>query len=451
MFDNCNSVDISLQQQNIVEKLKSDRYNFHKCLEECYDWDYLINIFTDIFDKDTFDDTVHNLFIGSYPTNRIKNSSINLIPSREFIDGLTNIITSNNITSVDEVYTDQGLITYLLSKKLQNIKLTASDMFQDSSNIVKLNFYNICKKSVEDYKYYKKIGVTLPEMVIFTKNISTTIFDSSDLSDYCREIYDVVTSDQHKIVIVIAPVTFTQIYEISHCITTQFDYNIRSYCPKIVDKNFSLSKIMGKYYSSTTIVHLFVKKIISITEIDNLFQPAYINNGTIDYYSVLPKQLFNIKSVLHINFIKSIISEYNGNYIDFVKYLQKIVKRCYSYNHINFCQYIYTVDELQFWIECIANDMYLTFDSRIQFLQFYSNCKTIDEQVTNSGLNNFQQYNTAPMSTSKISKIKYNYLCISSNILRGKNCFTPNSNQINEINNEFNKINSVNKKSIVLC
>lgn len=377
---------------DFIEVMFNDRENFVNKLHLNYSYEHLYKLLSDInSEKESSpiitpnDKYVYRLMSGKYNNTKYANSSIDWIPSSELIDSIISLANLCEIKIIEEIYTGMGILACLIKKKVStsNIIITAADLFESIDTCNKLEIMPVAKRSIVDYSYYTKLNEPYPQMVICTKYI-----DMNQTYKYIDEITDMIASNHHDIIIIICPSSANNIDDILSAIPINTTYSVKSCHIKAVDKYFDVHNILKKYSLGPLIAHIITKNcLINSVMVDKIFHPAIIssnkpNNTSI---SVIMKKIYDIgspklvKSIYqYYNFLKSETSDSN-KLIRILKSTNLIFPNISSNAEFihTIPDYIYDIEECQHWIKFISAKMYLLFDSRIQFLTFYTDTKTI--------------------------------------------------------------------------
>ena len=382
---------------DFVSTLMNNREKIIDKLIQNYSYEYLFRIFKEInYEKDDRislvpnDKHLYRLLTGLYQGSRYDKSSIDWIPSLELVNGIISLAEHFGITHIEEIYSGLGILSALLintlNKKNKKIMVTTADTHASLNTCNKLGFVKIAKRSASDYKYYKQINEPYPQMVISTYYPSNEN-KSLELA-YIEEISTLITSSNHKIIIILAPFTLTSFYEPFYHIMIDSNYTFKSYHIKALDKYFFIFDLYNKYYKSSMIAHIFIKNdpalegtntantIIDNGNLDKIFSAAIIPCPFINTYCYYSKWLKMFYEISSPKLVKSIYRTYDlTKPIYYNPKIKEItnhysILKCYKIPHIP--SYIYDIEEFSFWAKRIINESFFTFESRDQYYTFYT-------------------------------------------------------------------------------
>jgi len=367
--------------------------------------EYLIKIFGEInlennnqFKLLSNDKFVYQIMSGKYNKSKYDKSSIDWIPSEELVDGLLSVAKYFNIKHIEEIYSGMGILSALLSKKNNNdITITTADTFDNIDTCNKLGIYPIAKRSADDFRYYKQLGESYPQMIISThypNDNSTHISNNNETNTFVEEILDLVQSQNHEIIILILPLTSTHFYSFFYHIATNCNYTINTFHIKAIDKYFYLWNMTKKHYPSFMLAHILIKTNVlrnSTKSLNEIFSPAVLPVPYIDMHCVLIKWLKKFYDKLSPKLVKHIYRNH-----DFMKSIyapniktKKIIENLIMFDKmgiINIPQYIYDVDEFLFWARCVTKNLFFVFANRSQFYMFYTETLGVQNSETRQNL-----------------------------------------------------------------
>ena len=371
----------------LINILLNDRNKIVEELSKDYSYDNLLKLFGEINkEKDGTikikpnDRYVYRILTGQMNDHQYNKSSIDWIPSEELIDGIISLAKFFDIQHVEEIYSGIGILSALFAKKEKTINITTSDTFENIQTCNKLDIVPIAKRGIEDYKYYKQLNEPYPQMIISTYypeiNIDGLVEKKNDL--FVKELMGLIQSNNHKIIIIITPLFFTNFYNIFYHVLLNSNYTLHTYHIKAIDKYFYISDIFKKQYKSTMIAHIFIKNELlnNNKSIDKIMESAIFPIKYIDTNCKFIKWITILYPKISAKLTKNIYHKY-----DFMKPLsenKEVYKLLEHYNMIintnlkNIPQYIFEIDEFIFWVKCIINDLYFVFNNRNQFYAFYT-------------------------------------------------------------------------------
>ena len=431
--------------------LINNREKFVEKLAQNYSYQYLHKIFTEI--NSEYDQTIkiipddkklYRVLTGQFEASRYDKSSIDWIPSEELVDGIISIIKYFGIKHVEELYTGHGILASLLSKKDNTIEITTADTFDYINTCNKLGFTKIAKRSASDYKYYEQIKAPYPDMIISTHYPEIPFL--VEASSFFGEIIELISSGNHKIIVLILPNTCTIFYNTLYYFVVSGKYKLYSYHIKALDKYFFTSDLMKNHYKSTMLAHILVRtdEFNQVQSLDEIFSSAIIPTQIIDMHCNLLKLLITFYSVLSPKLVKNIYRNYDIYKIfNSQKKIKELTQSIFQLKNINVPQYIYDIDELLFWEKCFQKNLFFVFDTRLQFYDFYITTisvknsetrrniqfpywiQTLDEMSVYIYLNSIK---TTEDNEWQISKSKFNSIFLAIN---NKNKKLLNKNKIN--------------------
>ena len=437
-------INIMNSTNELISILINDRERIINKLIQDYSYDYLLKIFTEInLEKDKHikiipdDKRLYRILTGMFEGSKYNNSSIDWIPSEELVDGIISLAKYFNIKHIEEIYTGMGILSALLIFKNKEITITTADTFQNINTCNKLGLVSVAKRAVDDYQYYKQLNEQIPQMII------STYYPSNDFSmdkNFIEEISNLINSDNHKIIIIILPFTFTALNDYFYFIAVNSQYSFYTYHIKALDKHFYIYDLLKKYYKSPMVAHLLIKNdpFIEHEQITSIFGNAIIPSIEIDKKCNLAKILqyfydkFPPKLIKYIyksyDFTKPFVSHNKINEI--MKYYNKLKDA----KHIP--KYIFEIDEFLFWAKCVELNLFFIFENRYQFYDFYTQAISIKFSETRRNIGNFPQW---------ISDLKTMYKYIYLETIKVPSNWKKNKHFFNKI---FNDINDKNKKLI---
>lgn len=354
----------------------------------------LINLFDqmnvddyDQFNLEPNDKFIYRLLTGSYQNSRYNKSSIDWIPSKELVDGLFSIANHFKIIHIEEVYAGLGILSGLMKKRNTNITITTSDPFENNNTCNQLGIVPIAHRSPYDFKYYKQLGESYPQMII------SSYYPFDGLSNnFLQEISELIQSKNHSIIAFILPNSFTEMYNIFYHIELDNEYKLFTYHVKAIDKYYYIHNLMKDKYKSAVMIHLFIKKelLAPSDNVGSILSDAIIPTEIIDkhcrhskifkqFYEKLPQKL--VKSLYkYSDFKKPITSN-----IKIKEAIESII--VFKKLKINVPHYIYHVDEFIFWSNCIIKNLYFVFQDRLQFYTFYTESQCLKNEETRKKFN----------------------------------------------------------------
>jgi hypothetical protein len=365
---------------DFVCTLINNREKIIEKLVQNYSYQYLHTIFTEI--NNELDPTIqlipndkklYRMLTGQFNASRYDKSSIDWLPSEEIIDGIISIAKYYDIKHIEEIYTGLGMLSALLSKKINTIEITAADTFDNISTCNKLGLFQIAKRGASDYKYYEKIKVICPDMVISTY-YPEYLLPGKNLN-FFEEILGLVNSYKHKIIILILPNTCALFYNYIYYHVASGKYNLYSYHIKALDKYFFVGDLMKNYYKSFMLAHILVRSDCTNPankSMNDIFSSAIFPVSMLDTQCILSKWLITFYDLLSPKLVKNIYKNYDTNKLfDSNKKVKELTEYVITFENINIPQYIYEINEFLFWAKCIHNHLYFVFDDRIHFYNFY--------------------------------------------------------------------------------
>lgn len=420
---------------DLFDTLVNSREKVVDVLLQNYSYDFLLKIFTLKNNSNTDDKSLYKTLIGVFGNNKYNKSSINWIPSEELINGILALAYYYEINHIEEIYTDMGILSALLTKKNGKINITTADTFENINTCNKLGLVPIAKRSAGDYKYYHIFNEKLPQMIISTYYPDNNIKSkNSNMNAYIEEMSHLIKSKNHKIIMIFVPCTFIHFYELLHYIEIGQDYIVNTFNVKAFDKYFYVTNLVKKYYKSSMLVHILINKNLSSKNkisTNKLFRCATIPAAQINIYCKFLRWLKILYDKLSPKLIKSMYKDYDLTMplsvnIKIKDMIQRVVFFS-QVNLINIPQYIFDVDEFLFWANCVSKKMYFVFETRTEFYTFYT-------QANNP---NFLDIDLPLWAKAPPSLYKYIYLCAINkiNIFEG----------LREFNTTFDKINNHNK------
>lgn len=394
----------------------SDSNHYIDCKGECYSYKDIKEIFRKInlesnpeIKINSKNKILYNLLTGTYDASKYDKSAIDWIPSEELVDAIISIANTFNIKTIEEIYTGMGLLASLVQKKDPLMKVTAIDTFESIRTCNKLNLIPIAKRSAYDYKYYPLLGEEYPRMIISTYYPDNNIISDCTLK-FVNEICDLIKSNNHDIIMIILPRTFTVLHKSLHYLSREQCYNLSTHHIKALDKFFFIREMFNEYHGNFMTAHILIKnnllsnsdKNIALTpeeqvipgtsqpSITDLMQTALVDSP-FEYKCCKFEKLLEIfYEKVSPKLVKYIFKTYdfskpmclNDKLLEFKKYYFKLVD-----NNIYLCQYAYDIDEFIFWASCALNDLYFVFDNRIQFYAFYTQVVSIEMSEIRRNIN----------------------------------------------------------------
>lgn len=429
---------------NFVNVLTKSRENIVNILRENNSYDYLVCLFNEINNDVEYasqkNTRLHDILIGKYENNKYINSSIELIPSEELIDGIISLAREYNIQYIEEINTGMGILSSLMKIKDSQLEITASDTFNNINTCYKLGLFPIAKRSAYDFKYYKILNEKIPEMIIssYYHNNFTSDTLTEKCEEYMNDINDLLKNNNHKIIILLFPHTLLDIYKIIGYYALTNKYKINSFYVKAVDKYFFVNDIFNNFYKSGIIAHIFIRNdIYSLKEnnsIEEIFQPAIIPHTTLDTYCVMTELYHKLFTQVSLKIFKFMQNKYSIMPINKrTKY--KLIDTCNTIlsKSINVPSYIHDDDELIQWTSFTYHNLYFDFNSRQQFYQFSIDILPVYEL---SNKKNFPQW----VNTYRLECV-YVYM----KLLNKIDSSIKSSNKMMKI---FEKINDTNKEKL---
>lgn len=394
---------------DFIAILLNNRERIVDKLLQNYSYAHLLKLFSEInIEKDASIKIMPNnkhlfrLLSGSFDGSKYDKSSIDWIPSKELVDGIVSLAQYFNINHIEEIYTGMGILSALLTETNgTNISITAADTFENIETCNKLGSIPIAKRDINDFKYYEQLNEPYPEMIIssyypannFTKNNKNNVF--------VEEMTSLIQSNNHKIIVMILPHTFTHFYDLFYHLMINNEYTINTYYVKAFDKYFYLSDLMKTRYPSSMVAHVLVKTNIfpknttSFVEKNNLLceilGSSIISSDNIDKHCTFAKWLNIFYDNFSSKMIKSIYRIHN-----FTKPLSgnKKVKELIDYFVLfdkksihTFPQYIYDIDEFLFWAKCVEKNLFFVFDNRLQFYTVYTQSISVENSEVRQNIN----------------------------------------------------------------
>lgn len=410
-----------------------------------YSYEYLLKIFENInmekgdnINISPNDKYLYRILTGIYEASQYDKSAIDWIPSEELIDGILKLIEYYQIESVEEIHTGMGILSLILKKKNQTIKITTADTCENISTCNKLDLTQIAKRNVFDYQYYLQLNEPYPEMIISTYYPMININNSDNDIKYINEILQLVKNNNNKLIILILPHTFTNYYYLFYHFITKSQYTINSYYIKALDKYFHVTNLLKDHYPSGMVAHILVQKnngLDNNTFLDNIFEKAICNYTNIDTHCVFAEKLTYYYDKISDKLIKNIYQSHNfmdcGIYNKQINLIFTKLGKLVEIDKINIPQYIYKMDEFIFWLHCYELNLYFIFENRVLFFQYYTDAISME----NSEIR--RQINFPYWITNMGSIYKYIYLQTlnyAGNWKNNKISFDSTFNEINKNN-----------------
>lgn len=365
---------------------------------ETHSYDKLLDIFGEIniisnIDQNT--DMPHNKYIyrlltGLFGKKQFSNSSIDWLPSAELIDGIANIAATFKITHIEEMYTGMGILSSMLQKKLPDVKITAADTFEIAATCNKLDFIQISKRNIDDYKYYQKLNSPHPQMVISTYYPNNDDHQRYE-TKYLDEIQKLISTNYHSIIMIIAPFTYDIYHDNFYHTVKKLGYSLNSYHIKALDKYFFIYDLLKKYYESPMVAHIIIKhdllksaQMDQMNQMNQIFSPAIIPSTLLYNDCTLAKGLKLLYDIVSEKLIRSIFRHYDTESTTYSDSKMPKITKCISFlKHYkirgSIPDYICDMDEFIYWIKIMHDGACYLFDSREQFYNFYICATNIDK------------------------------------------------------------------------
>lgn len=432
---------------NLANVLINNRENLVDELFMNYSYEYLVKIFSEInsLNNESImtpnNKYLYRLLTGTYFNSKYSNSSIDCIPSKELLNGIINIADHFNINTLEEINAGMGLLSALLIKENINLNnkltVTTSDICNCIATCNKLNFVPIALRNSSDFKFYPKLNEEYPKMIISSFYPDKQTGKSSVYQNFIEEIYEMLQNNNHEIIILILPHTFTNIHDVSYHWIKSTNYSMHMYYTKALDKYFFLSNLMKTHYGSGIITYIFTRKDVlsrSPKSMDEIFQPAIIPSLSIDTHCFFSIQLQKFYEKLPSKLIEHIY--FNNNFTKSALFDTKFKKICESHKLLKIKKikeipsYIYETDEFLFWTRCICHQLFFLFDTREQFFNFYIQSLRITNSK-NKTIIDFPSWARSPDC-----RYKFVYLDVIKKTYKSSKNF----------NDVFNGINEKNKK-----
>ena len=441
--------------------LINSREDISEILSHDYSYIHIKEIFKKINSESNPEIKIHpnnkilyRLLTGSYDGSKYDKSSIDWIQSEEFVNAIISVANNFNIKTIEELYTGTGLLSSLILKKEPSMQITAIDTFESIRTCNKLNLIPIAKRSPDDYQYYPLLGEQYPKMVISTYYPDNSYVINQQTKKFMNEMCDLVKNNNHDIIFIVIPRTFTNFSECLHRLSVKYQYNLSTYGIKCLDKFFFIREMFSEYYPNFMTGHILIKNDIlgipmgipqdrlfvsqypGINNIKALMAPAIISEELGNYCFDFEKILEEFHEKISPKLVKNIFKNHDilkPLCLDDKLYeLKKIYFKFFDNNNINVPQYIYNIDEFIFWAGNVMNGLYFVFENRVQFYAFYTQVISIETSKVRRTIN-------FPLWIQTHTKMKiYIYL----EIIK-KNSGWKNSKIIFEIT--FHEINEKNK------
>jgi hypothetical protein len=436
------------ETNDFISTLINNRERIVDKLSQKYSYEYLLKIFSEInSEKDTHikilpsDKRLYRILSGTFKASRYNNSSIDWIPSEELVDGILKLANYFNIEHIEEIYTDMGILSALLSTKTKKITITTADAFQNIKTCNKLGLVPIAKRTMSDYLYYKQLNERYPQMIIssyYPQNILTNIEENQN-NIFVEEISNLISSNNHDIILILLPHTFTNFNDFFYHLTLNSQYVFNTFHVKALDKYFYIHDLVKEYYKSPMIAHLLIKKNLMMNcdkPIESIFEPAIISSKLIDTYCSFVKLLHLFYEKLSPKLIKYTYRNYNFDkpFMSNTKLREMAEYYAILGNIINIPQYIYQTDEFLFWAKCVTKNLFFIFDDRLQFYDFYTQTISIKLSEIRRNLGNF------PVWVSNLATI---YMYIYMEIIKTPSNWKNSKKYFHKV---FDEINAKNKK-----
>lgn len=429
-----NSIMDSVQKE-FYDVLLENRENLIDFLYQNNSYQILKKSF-EFFNQEQTDEFDHNVYQALSATGTISKkyiqSTVDWLPSKELVKGIAYLIKLLNINRIEEIYSPYGILSELLKREFDNsiLQITTSNILTSMCTLKKIGYSEIAKRNVDDFKFYSSLNKLLPEMII-----STFYPDGISDNEFIEDVIKLFNND-HRVILLILPYTFTKIYDVIYSVGLKNKFNIGSYHIKAVDKYFFVEDLLRQFYPSNMIMHVFVQSDVNI-RIDDALEQAIFRTKNIDTRCILAKHLINYypffpesltRSIVSgIEFDKPVETNYHFKTIcDFAEYLKKI-------NITKIPGYISEEDEFIFWTKCIINDLYLDFQNKEQFRTFYVRTITCLDRDTNGYLVNYPKW-------IKSLKMLYQFIYMK--------CINAGCNSKYSLTNNFSRRNKSNKKII---
>lgn len=361
-----------------VNVLTTCRADIVEILKKNYDYNHLIDIFTSIEEDSKYvleEKNVYRYLSGSYPKSVYKASCINFIPSSELVTALVEIAKLYKISHIEEIYAGLGILSAMIQTQT-SIRITTSDTFVNPSTCNQLNLVPIAKRGPSDFKYYEKLNEPYPEMIISSFYPPCHYEREEPIIGFLNEISDMIQSAHHSIIVILLPYTFVTIYEMLHFVQLKGVYMVDHYYVKAIDKYFSLSRLLENGIGM--MAHVLVKKDLerSLGSIlDQAILPPALSRcdrATLFkiMYDVLPEKLI-ISFYKQSDFTRPVTQD-ETNILSIAEWANT--------NKIMIPFYIYSIDELFFWVSRAKNQHYFVFRNRSEFYTFYVTSKVCEKE-----------------------------------------------------------------------
>lgn len=428
-----------------------ERENIVKQLVKNYEYDYLLHLFNELGESKFYslvpdNKNIYHFMNGSFEKSKYTKSAISWLPSKELVDGIINLAQCFGIESIDEIYTEMGILSSLLMEKKSKIKITTADTYENINTCEKLNLVPVAKRGAEDYLYYDKIGEKHPEMIISTfyplnSQLSNPFIQNINHS-FLKNLISTIKLAHHKIIIMILPQTYSLHYAHLPHFAINNKYHLFSYQIKAIDKFYSVKKLLGAIYQPM-IAHILIRYDLmsdSKYPIEKIFSDAIIPTAYLDTYCPSVKFFVSIYEKLPSKLINNICRIYDFEDTFMKDEVGRISFYMTKYYNIQFPSYIYNISEFLFWCKSIdEKKIYYLFGNRMDFYHFYSTAINIDHDEMQG------KWNFPSWIYTQIDKIIFVYLTI----IHPKGC---NEWKINRsaFESTIRAINQSNQKQILL-
>lgn len=419
----------------LIDILMNKRHKISEFLSQKGTYDNLVNIFNSI-NKEA-DDTIkihpdsnwiYRLLTSQFSKCSFPSSEISWIPSIELVDGLINLARACQVSSIEELYTDQGILASMLKEKVSNILVTAADSFESANSCSKLKIIDIARRDSRDYKYYPMMDEKIPEMVIcgFVPNV-TVLRDSctsciSDIPDLTQKIYELVESNNHKVIVLITINIADKISNILSFVESKNLYRVKSFHVKALDKFFGASVPLRDRYPSNLVANILIRQDVVLNDkIKDIMSTTILPARRIDCPSVLLRDVFYLHKIfprdLFLDMIKiSRIDQTLVEYPQITKLINVIGDRAIENTYVP--KYVQKISDflLVFDSDCV-NTMPPVFRNKSQFDRFVS-IMSIHLALSNSNSLLVPDYEVGPdynipsWITDINSAYKYIYLLV---------------------------------------
>ena len=376
-----NIVDLLINDREKIIDIFNDNCSFDEIRRIC-------NRMETIHNENIDDKFVYRILMGDYSGSKYRYSVLHWLPSRELVKALIDLAVLFDITHIEEMDAGIGILSALM-KCNTKIKISTSDPFTDKRVCGQLGYVPIARRSVRDFAYYEQLNIAVPQMII-------TSFYQSEINieakmDYVKNISKLLRSKKHKIIVIIVPDTFNEISDIFRYYVMHKMYRLFPYPINVVDKY---------YISSVKNSVCWDRDVYAYVLIDPEYDPKKMSLVDGIFHDCIKNNVYPLGKNTHMKWIDTFyersslkLTQSIFAIIDMaipLKYDILVNRMCKNLVNLDTHKihrvpdYIHKVDEFIFFSLCvIMYSMYLHFDSRDKYMEYYNECKSLELGTSN--------------------------------------------------------------------